>query len=143
MEDMGNAGPPTRTDSWYDYGEDSRPVSWQSEGLPYDDPRDSRFEDQEYDRERYSAAYEDESRDANTRTPVPPTILGPEDDPNPSDTRYPGWAVDAATSASRASTYTVASIYDDDEVIPPAPNTRKLAAAVRGMGQSSWAEGRI
>lgn len=141
MEDMRKTGPPTRADSWYDYGEDNRPVSWQSEGLPYDDPRGSAYEDnQEYDREARYSAYEDEPREDETRAPVP-TIQSPEEDPNPSGGRYPGWAVDATTPASRASTFTVASAYDDE--IPPVPNTRKLAAAVRGMGQSSWAEGRI
>lgn len=142
MEDMRKAGPPTRADSWYDYGEDNRPVSWQSEqGLPYDSPRDSVYEDnQEYDPGARYSAYEDEAREDDARAPVP-TIQSPEEDPSPPDTRYPGWAVDATTPASRASTFTVASAYDDD--IPPVPNTRKLAAAVRGMGQNSWAEGRI
>lgn len=45
----------------------------------------------------------------------------------------PGWALDDS-AASRSSTFTLASVYDDEEE-PDVPKTERLAAAVRGMGR--------
>lgn len=143
MDDVRKDGPPVRSGSWYDYeDEQSRPVSWEG-GLAYDeDPRYSTYDQgaEEYDRGRQYATRTNEDR---VLTP-----MSPEADPDagmlsPSGSGYPGWAIDAATPASRASTFTVASAYDDDEPIPSVPNTQKLAAAVRGMGNQTWSKGRI
>ncbi|KAG8742561.1 hypothetical protein FRC10_001275 [Ceratobasidium sp. 414] len=151
MEDMRNGEPPARIGSWAEHEEDgSRPVSWEV-GLAHDeDPAYSTYDGtQEYDGAAQYSAYTDEHLEDDARSTMPPTPMGPEANPDvvaagtlrPSGPGYPGWAVDAP--ASRASTYTVASEYDDGEPIPPVPNTQKLAAAVRGMGQSTWSRGRI
>ncbi|QRW09991.1 hypothetical protein RhiLY_08990 [Ceratobasidium sp. AG-Ba] len=146
MEDMRKEGPPTRTGSWIEYEEDSaRPVSWES-GLAYDeDPTDVSYDDtaQRLERATRYSDYTEETREGRVRRAMSPETTSNTSALPPSEPRYPGWAVDAP--ASRASTFTVASVYDDEEPIPPVPNTQKLAATIRGMGmgQSTWARGRI
>ncbi|KAG9103316.1 hypothetical protein FRC06_011408 [Ceratobasidium sp. 370] len=149
IEDMRREEPPARIGSWVEYEEDgSRPVSWEG-GFAYDQDPAYDGATQEYDEVRHPA-YTDEPLEDDTRSTMPPTPMDPEANPDvvaaagtlrPSEPRYPGWAVDAP--ASRASTFTIASEYDDGEPIPPVPNTQKLAAAVRGMSQGTWSRGRI
>jgi hypothetical protein len=144
MEDMSNPGTPMRSDSWRE--DEGRPVSWQE----YEEPSYPSYYDEAtlgYD-ERYSA-YEDDPRGNGAPMAMPVTPMTPEagldvagsNTRGPSAREQPGWAVD--DGPSRASTFTLASVYDDEEDVPPIPKTEKLAAAVRGMGQNGWAAGRI
>ncbi|KAH7333942.1 hypothetical protein B0J17DRAFT_674768 [Rhizoctonia solani] len=148
MEDMRHAGSPAQSDRWQE--EETRPVSWQE----FEEPSYLSYDEEEntqgyYEGLRYSA-YEDEpaSGDATNAMPVTPM------DPQPgqevtstlaSSTRgQPSWVLNDSSPASRESTFTLASVYDDeDEDVTPIPKTEKLAAAVRGMGQNGWASGRI
>ncbi|KAG8747108.1 hypothetical protein FRC12_014147 [Ceratobasidium sp. 428] len=134
MEDMRQEGPPARIGSWVEYGDESRPVSWEG-GLAYDDPAYSTYDDRAV---QYSA-YTDEPQENDAQSSRPNSGTSPNIGAamlSPS-----GWEADAP--ASRASIFTLASEYDDEEPIPDVPKTQKLAAAVRGMGQNTWARGRI
>ncbi|CEL57108.1 hypothetical protein RSOLAG1IB_08340 [Rhizoctonia solani AG-1 IB] len=147
MDDMGRAEPPPHTDRWQE--EEVRPVSWQE----YEEPSYLSYDDETtqgyYEGLRYSA-YEDEPASGDTRNAMPVTPMDPEPSQDaastlePSTRSQPGWILNETSPASRESTFTLASVYDDeDDDIAPIPKAEKLAAAVRGMSQNGWSAGRI
>ncbi|KAF8752782.1 hypothetical protein RHS01_07289 [Rhizoctonia solani] len=145
--DTRRAESPPPTDRWQEA--ETRPVSWQEFEEPsylgYDDETTQGY----YEGLRYSA-YEDEPASGDTRNAMPVTPMDPEPKQDsastmsPSTRQQPGWILNETSPASRESTFTLASVYDDeDEDIAPVPKTEKLAAAVRGMSQNGWVAGRI
>ncbi|CAE6413576.1 unnamed protein product [Rhizoctonia solani] len=145
--DTRRAESPPPTDRWQEA--ETRPVSWQEFEEPsylgYDDETTQGY----YEGLRYSA-YEDEPASGDTRNAMPVTPMDPEPNQDsastmgPSTRQQPGWILNETSPASRESTFTLASVYDDeDEDIAPVPKTEKLAAAVRGMSQNGWVAGRI
>ncbi|ELU41280.1 hypothetical protein AG1IA_04693 [Rhizoctonia solani AG-1 IA] len=145
--DTRRAESPPPTDRWQEA--ETRPVSWQEFEEPsylgYDDETTQGY----YEGLRYSA-YEDEPASGDTMNAMPVTPMDPEPNQDsastmgPSTRQQPGWILNETSPASRESTFTLASVYDDeDEDIAPVPKTEKLAAAVRGMSQNGWVAGRI
>ncbi|CAE6438775.1 unnamed protein product [Rhizoctonia solani] len=147
MDDVRRVESLPRTDRWQE--EEARPVSWQE----YEEPSYLSYDDETtqgyYEGLRYSA-YEDEPASGDTRNAMPVTPMDPEPSQDEASTlgvstrEQPSWILNETSPASRESTFTLASVYDDeDEDIAPIPKTEKLAAAVRGMSQNGWAAGRI
>ncbi|KAG8710591.1 hypothetical protein FRC11_004337 [Ceratobasidium sp. 423] len=147
MEDMRHVESPAQSDRWHE--EETRPVSWQE----YEEPSYLSYDEEEstqgyYGGLRYSA-YEDEPASGDARNAMPVTPMDPEPGQDatstPAPTRErPSWVLNDSSPASRESTFTLASVYDDeDEDVTPIPKAEKLAAAIRGMGQNGWASGRI
>lgn len=148
LEDMRHVESPAQSDRWQE--EETRPVSWQE----YEEPSYLSYDDEEstqgyYEGIRYST-YEDEPPSGDARNTMPVTPMDPEPRQDaastlaPSTREQPSWVLNDSSPASRESTFTLASVYDDeDEDVTPIPKAQKLAAAVRGMGQNGWASGRI
>ncbi|KAJ1303913.1 hypothetical protein OPQ81_008324 [Rhizoctonia solani] len=147
MEDMRHAESPAQLDRWQE--EETRPVSWQE----YEEPSYLSYDEEEstqgyYEGIRYSA-YEDEPASGDTKNFMPVTPMDSEPSQDPESTlapprERPAWVLNDSSPASRESTFTLASVYDDeDEDVTPIPKGQKLAAAVRGMSQNGWASGRI
>ncbi|CUA74350.1 Mucin-2 [Rhizoctonia solani] len=147
MEDMRHVESPAQSDRWPE--EETRPVSWQE----YEEPSYLGYDDEEntqgyYEGLRYSA-YEEEPASGDARNTMPITPMDPEPIQDAASTlatrrEQPGWVLNDSSPASRESTFTLASVYDDeDEDVTPIPKAQKLAAAVRGMSQNGWASRRI
>lgn len=144
MEDMDMAESPLRSEAWH---EESRPVSWQE----FEEPSYSSYDEATEEDVRYST-YEDVPQEDDARVVTRTAPMSAEASPDvvaalgalrPPTQEQPPWAIDETAPASRASTFTLASVYDDEDDVPPVPKTERLAAAVRGMGQNGWAAGRI
>ncbi|EUC64514.1 hypothetical protein RSOL_513560 [Rhizoctonia solani AG-3 Rhs1AP] len=149
MEDMRQVESPAQSDRWQE--EETRPVSWQE----YEEPSYLSYEEDGentqgyYEGLRYST-YEDEPASGDARNTMPVTPMDPEPVQDavstlaPSTRERPSWVLNDTSPASRESTFTLASVYDEeDEDITPIPKAEKLAAAVRGISQNGWASGRI
>ncbi|CAE6447416.1 unnamed protein product [Rhizoctonia solani] len=148
MEDIRHIESPAQSDRWQE--EETRPVSWQE----FEEPSYLSYDEEEstqgyYEGLRYSA-YEDEPASGDATNAMPVTPMDPQPGREVTSTLAPstreqtGWVLNDSSPASRESTFTLASVYDDeDEDVTPIPKTEKLAAAVRGMGQNGWASGRI
>ncbi|KDN34110.1 hypothetical protein RSAG8_12790, partial [Rhizoctonia solani AG-8 WAC10335] len=119
MEDMRHLESPAQSDRWLE--EETRPVSWQE----YEEPSYLGYDDEEntqgyYDGLRYSA-YEDEPASGDTSNAMPVTPMDPEPVQGAASTLAPStreqhsWVLNESSPASRESTFTLASVYDDED----------------------------